>query len=155
MGRVIFSVQVLGLSCLLAGCGGGALYDSQAWLPPADTEKATSDWDVADGICGNVADGTKLTEEEKALIQADKELMQSIGNLYESVGTQHAAGLAQAYGTDEPTVRLAAQGVGAVFSAIGAFGATTAEEDKKKKTFRKCMEKLDWKMKDSEENEEQ
>ena len=143
----LFSIQVVWLSCLLAGCGGGALYDAQSWLPPSDTEKATADFDVASGICDKLALGTKLTEAEKALVQADKEFMQTMGNLYESMGTQYATELADAFGTNEGTAGLAAQGIGAAFSMLGSFSGATAEEDKKTETFQKCMENLDWTMK--------
>ena len=106
---------------------------------------------MASGICDKLALGTKLTEAEEAQIQSDKEFMQSMGNLYESTGTQHAAALATAYDTNEQTVRLAAQGIGAVFGLIGTFGGATAEEDKKTKKFRTCMEEMDWEMKGDED----
>lgn len=144
MRTLLFSVQVLGLSCLLAGCGGGALYDSQSWVPPGDTEKATADWDVASGICDKVALGTELTEEEKALIQADKEFMQTMGSLTESTG-QELTSIAQS--TGDQNLGLALQGAGAAISFLGGFSGATAGEDKKTKAFQKCMEKLDWAMK--------
>lgn len=156
MGRILFSVHIFGLSCLFAGCGGGALYDSQAWLPPEDTEKATADWDVASGICDKVAWGTKLTKAEKAQIQADKERnlreMRETKRMVETIQTMQG----------RPPVNPAATGpVGVAATALidgllmlpDTLKASTAEEDKKIKTFRKCMEKLDWKMKDDKESD--
>lgn len=144
MRMMLFQVLILVLSCLLAGCGGGALHNSQSWLPPADTEKATSDWDVASALCDKVALGTKLTKEEKALIQADVEFNQMMGNLTESTG-QELANLATSSGGQN--LGLALQGAGAAMSFLGSFSGATAEEDKKTETFRKCMKKLDWQMK--------
>ena len=146
MRMMLFSVQVLGLFCLLmlTGCGGGALHESQSWLPPADTEKATADWDVASGICDKVALGTELTEEEKALIQSDVEFNQMMGTLTESTGQELTRIATSSGGRD---LGLALQGAGAAMSLIGAFSGATAGEDKKEEAFHKCMEKLDWKMK--------
>ena len=148
MRTLLFSIQVLGLSCLLAGCGGGALYDAQSWSPPGDTEKATSDWDVASGICDKLAMGTELTKEEKALIQSERELNQEMVNLTESVGREMTAMATSSAGQD---LGLALQGVGAAMSFLGAFSGATAGEDKKEEAFHKCMEKLDWKMKNDKE----
>ncbi|MCY3729679.1 MAG: hypothetical protein OXF97_11885 [Nitrospira sp.] len=150
MHKVLISAQVIGLSCLLSSCGGGALYDKQSWVPPADTEKTTADWDVASGICDKLALGTKLTEEEKALIQADKEFNQMMSNLTESTGKELTK---IATSSGDRNLGLALQGAGAAMSFLGGFSGATAEEDKKTKTFHKCMETLHWKMKSGEEEE--
>lgn len=148
MRKVLILAQVIGLSCLLSSCGGGALHDKQSWVPPADTEKATADWDVASGICDKLALGTKLTEAEKALVQADKELNQMMANLTESTGKEITK---IATSSGDRNLGLALQGAGVVMGVLGGFGGATAEEDKKTKTFHKCMEKLHWKMKSGEE----
>ena len=152
----LFSVQVLGLSCLLAGCGGGALYDSQSWLPPADTEKATSDWDVASGICDKLALGTKLTEAEEARLEADKK--RSVMELREykrMANTVRAMQGSRPINPAEggPTVVAAAAAIDALLLLPDFVSASTAEEEKKTKAFQKCMEKLDWKMKDDQESD--
>lgn len=143
---MLFHVQVMVLSCLLAGCGGGALHQSQSWLPPGDAEKATADWDVASGICDKVALGTELTEEEKAQIELDQTLIQLQARQLERQISHNLQ-----TGIGDRNLNLALQGVSTAAAVLGAFGGATAGETKKEDAFRTCMEKLDWKMKDDGE----
>ena len=94
--------------------------------------------------------GTELTEEEKALIQSDVEFKQMMGALIESRGKELNA---IATSSGNRNLGLALQGAGAAMSFLGAFSGATAGEDKKIKAFHKCMEKLDWKMKNDKESD--
>lgn len=145
---MLLSVQVFGLSCLLAGCGGGALHEAQSWLPPADTQKATSDWDVASGICDKVALGTELTEEEKAQIELDQTLIQLQARQLDQQITHNLQS-----GIGDPNLNMALQGANAAIALWSAFSGATEGEDKKEEAFLKCMEKLDWEMKDDGESD--
>ena len=135
--------QVLGVSWLLMGCASG-LYNQQSWVAP-ETDKATADWDVASGICDKLALGEKLTAEEKAQIEADREQLMELANFTSVVGEQ-AVEVANQAGSQLPGYAgIAAQGAGAVLGFMSSFSGATAEEDKKEETFLKCMETLDWK----------
>lgn len=137
--------QVLGVSWLLMGCASG-LHNHQSWVPP-ETDKATADWDVASGICDNLALGKKLTAEEEAQIEADREQLMEVANLTSKVGDQVTSVASQVGDELGGNLGMAAQGVGAVLGFMSSFSGATAEEDKKEETFLKCMETLDWKRK--------
>ena len=132
---------------LFAGCGGSMnVHDPQSWTPPADTERATADWDVAEGICDKIASGTELTEEEKAEIEFDQEMQMMYARMIGDMGSQ-MADMADQLGGDA-SYGHAGQALGAAMSLFSAFGGATAEEDKKEETFLECMDRLGWEMKD-------
>lgn len=135
--------QVLGVSWLLMGCASG-LYNPQLWVAP-ETDKATADWDVASGICDKLALGEKLTAEEKAQIEADREQLMELANLTSVVGEQVTSAASQVGSQLGGNLGMAAQGAGAALGFLSSFSGATAEEDKKEETFLKCMETLDWK----------
>lgn len=136
------SFSALGI-VLLAGCGGNVQHDPQSWVPPADTEKATSDWDVAEGICDKIAHGTELTAEEKAQIKDDQDLQMMSARIIANMGGQ-MADMADQFGGDA-SLGHAAQAAGAVMGLMSTFSGSTAGEDKKDEAFLECMDKLGWK----------
>ena len=138
------SLPALGI-VLLAGCAGANIYDPQSWNPPANTEKVTSDWDVAGGICDKIAQGTELTAAEKAQIEDDREIQMMYARTISDMGSQMADMAAQTGG--DPSIGHAGQAIGAAMSLVSAFSGATAGEDKKDATYKECMEKLDWELK--------
>ena len=138
------SLPALGIA-LLAGCAGGNVHDPQSWAPPADTEKATSDWDVAEGICDKIAHGTELTAAEKAEIEDDQELQMMSARIIADMGSQMADMAAQTGG--DPSIGVAGQAIGTAMSLMSAFGGATAGEDKKDEAFLECMDRLGWERK--------
>ena len=144
------SLPALGIA-LLAGCAGSAgnvagnVHAPQSWAPPADTEKATSDWDVAEGICDKIAHGTELTAAEKAEIEDDQELQMMSARIIADMGGQ-MVNIADQYGGDA-SLGHAAQAAGAVMGLVSAFGGATAEENKKDEAFLECMDRLGWERK--------
>ena len=134
------SLPALGI-VLLAGCAAN-VYDPQGWTPPADTEKATSDWDVADGICLKIAEGRELTAAEKAEIEENQELQMMSARIIGDMGSQ-MADMANQMGSD-PSLGHAAQAAGAVMGLVTAFSGSTAGEDKKDEAYVECLDKLGW-----------
>ena len=133
---------------LFTGCGGSMnVHDPQSWTPPADTERATADWDVAEGICDKIASGTELTEEEKAEIEFDQEMQMMYARMIGDMGSQ-IADMANQVGGDAPYGVLG-QVIAGGLAVTSAFGGATAEEDKKEKSFLECMDRLGWEMKES------
>ena len=124
---------------LLAGCGGGVanLHDPQSWIPPADSEKATSDWDIAEALCLKLSIGAELTKEEKEQIAFNQELMQLQANVLMDMGSS-----LQSFGDDSSAD--IAQGVGAMMMFSSMFGSATAEDNKKDKVYFDCMHGLGW-----------
>ena len=96
------------------------LHDPLSWIPPADTEKATADWDVAEAVCDKVAFDTKLTVNESAdlIDDAFEPLSREFGHFSEGV----AAGM----------------------MLIQTLYSSTAGERKKREVFVTCMEELGW-----------
>lgn len=138
--RLITSILVC--VSLLVGCGGGAavnLHDPQAWKQPADLDRATSDWDIAEGICLKVSLGAELTEEEKSQIQSDLETMQELSSSFMELSSAlQSAG-------DESSADIA-QGMGAATMFSSFFDSATAGEKKKDEVFVECMQNLGWSM---------
>ena len=133
---------------LFTGCGGSMnVHDPQSWTPPADTERATADWDVAEGICDKIASGTELTEEEKAEIEFDQEMQMMYARMIGDMGSQ-IADMANQVGGDA-SYGVLGQIIAGGIAFSGGFGGATAEEDKKEKSFLECMDRLGWEMKDS------
>jgi len=129
---------------LITGCATTSFdpHDRTQWVPHADIEKATADWDVAEGICDKLASGAQLTEEEKALVEQEKEMNDFMAKmLFDQSELMRLTDDTGALSGLADNLAIA----GGVVKAFGAFSASTAEEDKKGKTFLECMDKLGWK----------
>ena len=113
---------------LLTGCA-GAIYRQNSWSPPRDTDKATSDWDVASAICDARAGDRELTPEEKLEIAEKKQELQETGSavqeLMDDVGIEG----------------------GELAGAVAGFlsGFLGGKKDKEDEEFVKCMEEFGWK----------
>lgn len=141
--RLMNKIPSLPILCtaLLVGCSTAAnVHDPQSWTPPADTGKATSDWDVAEGICDKIASGVELTAEEKAQIEFDREMTIMAANSIADMGRQIAD-----IGGDPSLGHISQIGAG-LLPFLDAFGGASAQEDKKQKAFLKCMDRLGWEM---------
>lgn len=119
----------------LSGCGGVNHHDRLSWTPPHNSDKATSDWDVAEGVCDKLAAGAQLTQQEVNEL-ADRSNLTL--DLLEILNSGEADG--------DESVSGSIQLVGGVIAFISASDTTTAEEQKKEETFVQCMQDLGWRL---------